>query len=74
MPSRNLDANLLGRNEDWVGNNVAFRCPECDKVFIVSDHIHKGQRECPACGKSVGRVKGGKESGGEASLEWPMST
>jgi predicted RNA-binding Zn-ribbon protein involved in translation (DUF1610 family) len=45
-------------------------------VFIVSLHIHvgpekeKGYRKCPACGKSVGRVNGGRKSGGTASVEW----
>ncbi len=80
MPIRNLDPNNLGHSEDWEGNNVALSCPACKKVFIVSDtrmHVGpdgtKGYRKCPGCGKSVGRVKGGRKSGGSASIEWANS-
>ncbi len=78
MPSRVLDQNNLGMDEDWVGNNAAFTCPHCSKVFIVSGtRIHGGDktrsssRECPNCGKSKGHctIKG-QPSGGSASLEW----
>lgn len=37
MPTRNLDPNDLAPDEDWLGNNAAFRCPLCHKVFIVSN-------------------------------------
>jgi predicted RNA-binding Zn-ribbon protein involved in translation (DUF1610 family) len=74
MPIRNLDPDKLGHSEDWEGNNAAFACPACGKVFIVSDMLHHGpgggDRECPNCGKSVARVKGGRKSGGTASIEW----
>jgi hypothetical protein len=77
MPIKNLDANGLKQDEDWEGNNAAFTCPLCQKVFIVSDtrmHIgpqkEKGYRKCPACAKSLGRVTGGRKSGGAASIEW----
>src|ERR1022692_3442898 len=33
---RSLDKNALGKSEDWVGNNAAFTCPNCGKVFMVS--------------------------------------
>jgi phage FluMu protein Com len=72
MPKRDLDPNNLGHEEDWEGNNAAFRCPHCDKVFIVSGSgVHHGERKCPSCGKSVARcdIKG-RKSGGRASLEW----
>jgi predicted RNA-binding Zn-ribbon protein involved in translation (DUF1610 family) len=71
MPTKILDPDNLGIDEDWEGNNAAFRCPHCSKVFIVSGHIHSGARKCPECGKSMGRcdIKGHK-SGGAASLEW----
>ena len=36
MPIKNLDANAIGQNEDWEGNNAAFRCPACQKIFLVS--------------------------------------
>ena len=55
---------------DYVGNNAAFTCPICKKVFIVSELIHKGERKCPGCGKSIGYVKGGQKSGGTAYLEF----
>lgn len=77
MPIKNLNPNGLKKDEDWEGNNAAFTCPVCNKVFIVSDtRMHKGPqkengyRQCPACGKSVGRVTGGRKSGGTASIEW----
>ncbi|MBU4402476.1 MAG: hypothetical protein KJ907_07040 [Actinobacteria bacterium] len=77
MPIRNLIHNELKHDEDWEGNNAALTCPACKKVFIVSDtrmHVdpqgEKGYRKCPACGKSVGRVKGGRKSDGTASIEW----
>jgi len=77
MPTRRLDPNDLREDEDWEGNNAAFRCPVCRKVFIVSDtrmHVgpdgEKGYRKCPRCGKSIGRVKGGRKSGGTATIAW----
>jgi len=59
-------------NEDWEGNNVAFTCPLCNKVFIVSGApiIHNGVRKCPGCGKSTGHVEGGRKSRGRAWIEW----
>jgi hypothetical protein len=59
MPQRELNPGALELNEDWEGNNAAFACPVCQKVFIVSGFMHKGVRECPHCRKSVGRVEGG---------------
>jgi len=50
--SRSLDRNALGLLEDWQGNNIAFACPICLKVFIVSGMLHRDGRECPNCGKS----------------------
>jgi predicted RNA-binding Zn-ribbon protein involved in translation (DUF1610 family) len=77
MPIKSLNPNELGQTEDWEGNNAAFQCPICGKVFIVSDtrmHVspegEKGYRRCPHCGKSTGRVTGGRKSGGSASIEW----
>lgn len=73
MPTKNLDPNNLGMDEDWEGNNAAFRCPHCSKVFIVSgSRVHNGERKCPNCGRATGRCdkSGGRKSGGTASLEW----
>ena len=71
MPTRQLDPNNLGHDEDWEGNNAALRCPHCEKVFLVSGNIHRGVRKCPNCGNATGRcdIKG-RQSGGSASLEW----
>lgn len=71
VPTRKLDPLALGRDEDWEGNNAAFRCPACGKVFIVSAHAHHGTRSCPECGQSTGFVslQHGRKSGGTASLE-----
>jgi len=61
------------RSEDWEGNNIAIKCPACGNVYIVSAIIHRsgkgqaGERTCQ-CGKSKGRVKGGRKSGGTASV------
>ena len=76
MPHRDLDPNALGPDEDWEGNNIAVRCPVCQKVYVVSWLLHadpdggKGYRECPGCQKSVGRVNGGRQTGGRAHIEW----
>ena len=77
MPIKELKPDALSHDEDWEGNNAAFKCPVCGKVFIVSDtrmHLgpegEKGYRKCPSCGKSIGRVSGGRKSGGSASIEW----
>jgi hypothetical protein len=69
-----LDPHKLGQDADWEGNNVAFCCPVCGKVFIVSGRLHPKGRECPVCRKSIGRVKGGRKSRGEATLEWDSTT
>jgi endogenous inhibitor of DNA gyrase (YacG/DUF329 family) len=79
MPIRNLDPDKLGHNEDWEGNNAAVPCPICGKIFIISQLMHKapngtnGYRECPECGKSSGRITGGRKSGGTVSIEWENS-
>jgi ribosomal protein S27E len=67
MKTKELDPQNLGPKEDWEGNNIAFACPACGEVYIVSERIH-GERKCPACGKSRGIVTGGKDSGGIASI------
>jgi Zn finger protein HypA/HybF involved in hydrogenase expression len=68
MPQRNVDQTRL--DEDWEGNNIAVTCPACGKVFIVSEMIHQGKRECPKCGKSTAMIQGGRKSGGTASVSW----
>lgn len=72
MPTKQLDPNNLGHDEDWEGNNPAFTCPHCGKVFIVSGSgVHHGERKCPECGRSKARCDiTGRKSGGHASLEW----
>ena len=70
MNKREVSPKALQHNEDWEGNNVAFLCPHCGKVFIVSQLIHKGQRSCPNCSMTVGKITGGRDSGGTASIEW----
>jgi predicted RNA-binding Zn-ribbon protein involved in translation (DUF1610 family) len=58
-------------NCDWEGNNAAFTCPPCGKVYIVSGMMHRGGvRKCPSCGHSTANLSGGKESGGSAWIEW----
>ena len=55
---------------DWIGNNAAFTCPPCGKVYIVSGQLHPQGRKCPKCGNSTGFVVGGKQSGGSAYVEY----
>jgi hypothetical protein len=70
MEKRELVADALADEEDWYGNNAAFRCPLCGGTFIVSGHLNKNGRECPRCGESTGFVDGGSKSGGHAWIEW----
>lgn len=72
MVIRAIDPDAMRSDEDWAGNNAAFTCPECNRVFIVSAMIHKTGRPCPHCGKSVGHVRGGQKSNGSSAyIEWP---
>jgi hypothetical protein len=57
VPTKTLSPDGVKQDEDWEGNNAAFTCPLCEKVFIVSDtrmHIgpqkEKGYRKCPPVG------------------------
>jgi predicted RNA-binding Zn-ribbon protein involved in translation (DUF1610 family) len=69
MKTKVLNPRQLDSKEDWEGNNIAFACPLCETVYIVSHRIHGGERKCPACGKSRGLVNGGrKQSGSTASI------
>ena len=72
MTTKQLDPTNLGMDEDWAGNNAAFRCPHSGKVFIVSgSRVHGGKRKCPNCAKSTGRCDIlGSKKGGSASIEW----
>jgi predicted RNA-binding Zn-ribbon protein involved in translation (DUF1610 family) len=75
MAVRHIDPVDIARDEDWEGNNAAFSCPVCGKVFLVSGSptMHNGSRKCPNCQKSIGYVKGGKKRGGSARIEWKNS-
>jgi len=72
MAARTIDKEHKARDEDWYGNNAAFSCPLCGKVFIVSAMLRdkgeprKGMRKCPGCRESTGYVD--KAS---ARIEWP---
>jgi rubrerythrin len=73
MNSRDLNPKDLSKTEDWIGNNIAFACPVCGKVYIVSGRLNPKGRKCPVCGRSEGFVKGGaKDGGGKASIHWEM--
>jgi len=69
MARHELDPDALGQDEDWVGNNAAFTCPGCGKVFIVSAVLHRNGRECPGCGQWTGFSQGGQKSGGSAWIQ-----
>ena len=53
------------QNQDWYGNNIAITCPVCGKVYLTSQMLAKGRRNCPQCGKSS--VQATKD---EAVVEW----
>jgi predicted RNA-binding Zn-ribbon protein involved in translation (DUF1610 family) len=60
----------LGLYVDWRGNNIAFNCPVCGKVFIVSWFLDREKGgKCPKCRKSRGIVT---KDGKTASIEWPV--
>lgn len=65
MPSRPIDPRRPF--EDWEGNNIALACPVCGKVYVVSGLIHRGERRCPICNESTGRVT---IDGAHAEVEW----
>jgi hypothetical protein len=76
MPVRNISPETLGCDTDWEGNNVAFTCPVCNKVFIVSAYFHEAEgkkRDCPSCKKSTGYVTDSAKKGGKARIEWEWS-
>jgi hypothetical protein len=69
MKTRQLDSQNLGLREDWTGNNAAFECPVCGKIYIVSSFI-KHERRCPGCGKSRAFVTDTAGKGGKATIFW----
>ena len=69
MKTKELIPDALGSREDWLGNNAAFECPVCGKVYVVSSFL-KHERPCPGCGKSRGSVTGAKGRGGKAIIIW----
>ena len=73
MGVKTINPDEIPHDTDWEGNNAAFTCPMCQKVFIVSAQIHSGSRECPNCGKSTGNIVGGKKSGGSAYIRYADS-
>lgn len=73
MPRLDFDRNNPPENGDWVGNNAAFTCPLCERVFIVTTmpSIHDGQRTCPACARSTPFVTGGRlNPAAQAFITW----
>lgn len=65
MPRRPV---VPSRFEDRHGNNIAFACPVCGKVYIVSGLLDQNGRKCPACHQSTGRVS---LDGTTTEIEWP---
>jgi len=57
---------------DWNGNNAAFTCPVCSKVFLVTSFNSLGETglQCPGCGKSTAYVTGSAAKDGKAWIEW----
>ena len=63
-----LDQASPAQRHDWAGNNAAFTCLLCGKVFIVSAVLHPKGRVYPSCGDSKGHCTGGAKSGKRAYL------
>ena len=82
MPVRYLDPErykagkpvAADADADWNGNNAAFTCPVCSKVFIVSAFNNLGLLglQCPGCGKSTAYITGSAAECGEAKIEWNL--
>jgi transcription elongation factor Elf1 len=71
MARRTIQADAKARDEDRVGNNAAFTCPRCGKVFIVSGLIHREEgRWCPWCRQSRGHAPAANEDAEGAYIEW----
>ena len=80
MPVRHLDPNRYNTggvvaadaDADWNGNNAAFTCPVCSKVFLVTAFNDLGRigLNCPGCGRSTAYCTGSAMQGGEARIEW----
>jgi NAD-dependent SIR2 family protein deacetylase len=69
MPIRFFDHDHKDSTADWHGNNAAFTCPVCSKVFVVSSLIDKNGQKCPTCNKTTAFVTGSSKTG-EARIEW----
>jgi predicted RNA-binding Zn-ribbon protein involved in translation (DUF1610 family) len=74
MAKREIDPKAIARDEDVLGNNAAFTCPICGKVFLVRAFPPKQSpqgRPCPGCEKSTGHPPTKDERG--AYIEWDSS-
>lgn len=80
MPIRHLDPSRYNSGKptaadadaDWNGNNAAFTCPVCSKVFVVSSFNRVGELglHCPGCGKSTAYITGSPAQDCKAWIEW----
>jgi hypothetical protein len=70
MKTRQLDPQNLGLREDWLGNNAAFECPVCGKVYIATGFPPKCERHCPGGGKSCASVTTSASNRGKAEIIW----
>ena len=72
MTKTTIYFNANTKNEDRTGNNAAFTCPVCGKVFLVSRFSHREiGHSCPWCGKSKGYAPNGDSDLNRAYIEWP---
>jgi transcription elongation factor Elf1 len=79
MPVRHLDPQRFeihsdrsaDANADWHGNNAAFTCPVCAKVYIVTTLNKEGTkgRDCPGCGRSKAFITGSPKAH-KAWIQW----
>ena len=75
MPVRYLKRDNSEKDAHWYGDNAAFTCPVCNRIFLVCGHLRPNGQQCPppGCGRSYAYVHGRLESGGIAVITWPIT-
>ena len=77
MSRRDIDRQNLSQHEDWYGNNIAVICPQCQKVYIVSEFPkRKGEGHVPLVENPLASIKtakrglSGKKSTTPVLIHW----
>jgi len=70
MARREIYPEAIAMDEDVLGNNAAFTCPKCGKVFLVAAFPPEKKdigRPCPRCGGPRGFPPADSQ---RAYIEW----